>query len=67
MKITVFIGTFAKCFFSVDFDTDTLEAGEIRRIDNPYGKNAFFARTSDSKYLYTANEYQNGDGGVYGG
>ncbi len=63
-KWTVFIGTFADRFFSMTFDTETLEAENLHAIHNPAGKSAFFALSSDSKYLYAANEFQSGAGSV---
>ena len=61
---TIYIGTFSDSFFSMTFDPETLEAENLHSIYNPGGRSAYFALSSDARYLYTANEYQKGPGGL---
>ena len=63
-KLHVYIGTFSEKFFSVFIDTETLEVEDLHPISDPAGKSATLALSADGKYLYTANEYMNGDGGM---
>lgn len=61
---TVYVGTFADHFFSMKINSDTLAVKDLHAIDNPGGRSAFFALSSDTQHLYTANEFQAGDGGM---
>ena len=63
-KLKIYIGTFATHFFSLEFDPETLEIENPRSIDDPGGKSAYLALDEEKKYLYTANEWMNGDGGI---
>ena len=63
-KLQVFIGTFSNTFFSMTIDPDTLEIENLHPVYDPGGRSAFLALSSDSKYLYTANEYMDGAGGI---
>lgn len=60
----VFIGTFTDHFFSMNFNVETLQESNLHTIYNPGGRSAFFARSSNPKFLYIANEFYNGAGGV---
>ena len=46
------------------FDPETLEAKDLHSIFDPGGRSAYFALSSDSRYLYVANEYHEGPGGL---
>lgn len=61
---TVFTGTFTDSFFSMQFNTETLQESGLHTLYNPGGRSAFFARSSDSKFLFVANEFQAGAGGA---
>ena len=61
---TMLVGTFSSTFFSLKIDSDTLEVTDLHPIHNPGERSAFFALSSDAGYLYAANEYMDGKGGV---
>ena len=63
-KLQVYVGTFSNIFYSMQIDPETLEVENLHSIRNPFGRSAFFALSSDSKYLYVANEHMNGSGGI---
>ena len=63
-KLNVLIGTFSDKFFSMKFDTETLTEEDLHEIHDPADRSAFFALSSNGKYLYVANEYMDGAGSV---
>ena len=63
-KLKIYIGTFSTNFFSLMFDPETLEIEDFHAIPDPGGRSAFFATDEEEKYLYVANEWEQGDGGV---
>ena len=63
-KLHIYIGTFSDHFFSLFLDPETLEVEDLHAIYDPAGRSATLALSADGKYLYAANEYMNGDGGM---
>lgn len=63
-KLHIYIGTFTDHFFSAYIDLETLEVEDLHPIYDPAGRSATLALSADEKYLYTANEYMDGDGGM---
>ena len=63
-KIKIYIGTFSTNFFSLMFDPETLEIEDFHAIENPGGRSAYFAFDEEEKYLYIANEWEKGEGGL---
>lgn len=63
-KLHVYMGTFTDHFYSAYIDVDTLEVEDLHAIYNPGGRSATLALSANGKYLYTANEFMDGDGGM---
>lgn len=63
-KWTVYTGTFADCFYTMQFDNNLLEISELKSVFNPADKSAFFAVSENGRRMYVANEFREGKGGV---
>ena len=63
-KLQIFIGTFSTNLFSLKFDPETLEIEDLHAIHDPGGRSAFLALDEAEKYLYCANEWMDGEGGI---
>ena len=63
-KLQVFIGTFSTNLFSFRFDPETAEVEDLHVIPNPGGRSAFLALDEAEQYLYSANEWMDGEGGI---
>ena len=63
-KLQVYIGTFSTNMFSFLFDPETLEIEDLHAINDPGGRSAYLALDKEEKYLYVANEWMDGDGGI---
>ena len=63
-KLRVYIGTFSDRFFSALIDPESLDVEELRPIRDPAGRSASLALSENRRFLYAANEYMNGDGGM---
>ena len=63
-KQQIYIGTFSTNLYSLNFDPETLEIEDLHAIHDPGGRSAYLALDEEEKYLYLANEWMNGDGGI---
>ena len=63
-KLRIYLGTFSTNFFSLKFDPESLEIEDLHAIHDPGGRSAYLALDEEKKYLYVANEWMNGDGGL---
>ena len=63
-KLQMYLGTFSTNFFSLKFDPETLEIEDLHAIQDPGGRSAYLALDEGKKYLYIANEWMNGQGGL---
>ena len=64
-KLQVYIGTFSTNLYSLKFDPETLEIEDLHAIHDPGGRSAYLALDEEEKYLYVANEWMDGDGGLH--
>ena len=63
-KLQMYIGSFSHTFFSLKFNPETVEIEDLHAISDPAGRSAYFDQDEEGKYLYIANEYGGGDGGL---
>ncbi len=63
-RLKIYAGTFSENSFSFVFDPDTAEVEGLHAIRDEFGRSAWFTLDSSGRYLYIANEYEGGEGGI---